>query len=54
MRENIYEQFVTTMRKNCINSKCGALRLREVYDDTSIMEYELCALQMKLYTLRYI
>ena len=27
-------------------------RLREVYDETSIMEYELCALQMKLYTLR--
>jgi len=26
-------------------------RLREVYDETSIMEYELCALQMKLYML---
>ena len=26
MRENIYQQFVTIIRKNCINNKCGALK----------------------------
>ena len=52
MRENIYQQFVTTIHQNCINSQYDIKRLREVYDETSIMECELviCATDEIIYT----
>ncbi|XP_071572841.1 uncharacterized protein [Temnothorax nylanderi] len=36
------KQFVTILRQNCITDKCNAVRiLREVYDETSIIDCEL-------------
>jgi len=37
-----FKEFVTIKRQNCINNKCDALKkLCEVYDKTSLIEYEL-------------
>jgi len=44
---------VTTIYQNCINNKCDALeKLYEIYDKTSIIEWELvmCALDEIVYT----
>jgi len=43
VRENIYQQFVTTIRKICINNKCGALKdcMKFIMKEISIMECEL-------------